>query len=675
MAKVSLQKVRITGLRGHYKILMQELHRWGLLEIIEKKEFIESSNQPGENFFAVFDLARLDFVLKSLAPYESKHDKADSFLSGGKLVMSEEEAKEKLKNFVPKSEDIISECEQIEEDLVRHKNHLHRIQKRKSIIAPYKLFHTPLLETFSTQTSETRIGAIRLLQKESFIETISNESHLVDLDVFGEEDGKFYFRITVSQEVAPRTLEILNSFGFEELDVQNEFSEFLNQKPREIHRSLEKEEKETEEQLQSLQSRREKLAVHLNDLRILYDYNVWRKKKNDLQYKILQTKNIFAFEAWMPERDYGKLEKWINDIFVGEVIMEQVDSEEGEVAPVYIQNKTGFASYEIVTEMFGTPGTRDIDPTSYLAPFFFVFFGLCLSDVGYGLILTFVSLFFLLFGTFSKSAKDGILLLLFCGIGATLGGIFVGGYFGMTAEQAPTFLLNSSYLAGVEGSLPFKGQFLDPMTGSGPITFLIFAIGLGMIQLLTGIFLDFVKRMKNKEYLDAFCDPLAWFFFLVVLCGFSVADIVGLPKELFKNLSLLGAGILVITQGRSQKNWFLKPISGVLGLYNITGYVSDLLSYSRIMALGLSTGVIGFAMNLTAGILGGMMPHPIVGFLVAVVFLLFGHGLNFALSVLGAFVHSGRLQFIEFFGKFFEGDGRKFKPFAREKKYLFFRNP
>jgi V/A-type H+-transporting ATPase subunit I len=485
----------------------------------------------------------------------------------------------------------------------------------------------------------------------------------------------FYFRMTVAREIAPQMLEILGKYNFEALDISGEFDEFINQKPREIYRGLEREELHLQKTQENLQTKSVDLSVHLIDLRILYDYHSWGKKKNDLQHKILQTKNIFAFEAWMPERDFDHLGKWIADIFVGEVAFEKASLEEGEEAPVFIQNKTGLASYEPITEMFGTPGNKDIDPTSYLAPFFFVFFGLCLSDVGYGGILTLVAAFFLLFGTFSHAAKDGIRLLLFCGIGAFLGGIFVGGYFGMTPEQAPNFLLSADYVAGIEGALPFKGQFLDPMKGQGPINFLILAMALGVIQLLTGVFLDFVRKLKNKEYIAAFCDPLAWFYFLIALIGFAIADKVGFSKELFKNLAISGAVILILTQGRDQKNWFLKPISGVLGLYNVTGYVSDLLSYSRIMALGMATGVIGFAMNLTAGILGEMMPHPILGFIVAVAFLLFGHSLNFALSLLGAFVHSGRLQFIEFFGKFFEGGGRKFKPFAREKKYLFFRTP
>lgn len=674
MAKIPLQKIRITGMRGHYKILMQELHRWGILEIIQTPEFIERSKEQAEEYFGVFDLARINFTLRFLAPYETAKAKMDSLLSGGKLIISEEDAKLRLKNFSPKSEDVLSECEQIEEETVRDKNQLEKIRHKKALLAPFRLFHTPLQKAFHTPKTQTWLGSVRASKKEVFVEAVATESNLVDLEILNEDEGKIYIRLTAAEEIAPRTAELLQSYGFDELDITNEFLEFYDQKPREILRSLEREEAEIQAKLEKTEKRKYELAAYLDDLRILADYNTWRKKKNDLQYKILKTKNIFAFEAWMPLRDSDRLEKWIRDIFVGEVALEKIESEENEEPPVLVENKKGADSYQPITEMFGTPGNKDIDPTPYLMPFFFIFFGLCLSDVGYGLILSLIAAFFLFFGQFTPSAKVGLKLLLFCGIGAFLGGIIVGGYFGMTPEQAPSFLLSADYKSGIEEAMPFKGQLLDPMKGSGPILFLIVAMSLGVIQLLTGVLLDFVRRLKIGDYVGAFCDPLAWFFFLLMLVGFALADQVGLPKETFKNLSIAGAIVLVMTQGRHQKNWFLKPISGVLGLYNITGYVSDILSYSRIMALGLATGVIGFAMNLTAGILGGMMPHPILGFIVAVAFLLFGHSLNFALSLLGAFVHSGRLQFIEFFGKFFEGGGRKFRPFVREKKYLFFRN-
>ncbi len=674
MAKVVLQKVLVTGFRTHYKILMQELHRSGLLEIVDTSDFNDGEVETEEHF-GVYDLARIDGVIKFLKPYESTKTQADSMLSGGKLVMSEEEAKARVKSFGAQSDDILQEAEEAEENLVRYENEILKIQKKREELEPFRLFRMSIEENYDTQTTKSWVGSVAKAQQKNLIQELLGESNLVDVDIFAEGVGKIYFRVTADRSMIAIVGKKLEHLRFEEVDFSLEFSNSYGRKPREVLYALEKEEKDFIEKRIVLESHVKELAHSLDDLRILCDYNTWGKTKNDIQHKMLKTKNLFAFEGWMPKKSFDSFSVWLQNAFAGEVSIEKIEAREKEVEPVLVKNKRGFASFEPITEMFALPAKHDIDPTAYLAPFFFVFFGLCLSDVGYGLILTIVSVWFVLFGKFSRSAKDGLMLLVFCGIGATIGGVVLGGYFGITPEQAPSFLLNPDFVAGMEGVMPFRGQLLDPMVGQGPILFLGLSMGLGMIQLMTGVFLDFYRQLKNGDRMDAFCDPFAWFLLLLSIVLWLIAKTTGLLSEsIFQTVMFITAGILVITQGRKQKIWILKPLTGVLGLYNITSYVSDLLSYSRVMALGLATGVIGFAMNLTAGILSSMMPHPALGFVVATIVIVCGHGLNFALSLLGAFVHSGRLQFIEFFGKFYEGGGRKFKPFEREKKYLFFQN-
>ena len=674
MAKVALQKVLVTGFRTHYKILMQELHRSGLLEIVDTSDFNDGEVETEEHFGA-YNLARIDGAIAFLKPYETVKTQADSMLSGGKLVMSEAEAKARVKSFGAKSADILQEAEEAKESLVRYENEVIKIQKKRAELEPFRLFKMSIEKDYATETTKSWVGAVSKAQQKNLMQELLGESNLVDVDIFAEGEGGICFRVTADRSIVPTVGKKLENLRFEEYDFSMEFSDCYGKKPREVLYAFEKEEAELLEKRAKLEARVKELVVHLDDLRILCDYNAWGKTKNDIQHKMLKTKNLFAFEAWMPKKSFDSFSVWLQNAFVGEVSIEEIQPRENEEEPVLVKNRRGIASFEPITELFALPGAKDIDPTAYLAPFFFVFFGLCLSDVGYGLVLTLVSAYFLLLGQFSRTAKDGLFLLFLCGIGATFGGIFLGGYFGMTAAQAPSFLLNPDFVAGIEGVNPFRGQVIDPMVGQGPILFLGLAMGLGMLQLLSGVFLDFYRQMKNGDYMDAICDPLSWFFLLLMIVFYGASGFVGfLDQEVCKMLTLIAAGILVMTQGRKQKIWLLKPLSGLLGLYNITGYVSDLLSYSRIMALGLATGVIGFAMNLTAGILSSMMPHPAIGVVVAIIVIVFGHSLNFALSLLGAFVHSGRLQFIEFFGKFYEGGGRKFKPFEREKKYLFFQN-
>ncbi len=671
MAKVLLQKIRLTGLRKHYKLLMQELHRKGVMEIVETPELIEHSLQRHEDHFGVFDLARIDFAIRLLSPYALPGKKLESLLSGGKLVCEESEAKNRLKEFSPRAEALLDSCEKSEEILVKTENEQQKIERRRALLVPYKSLLVGWGSALETDQTITWIGSLAGSNVGECIEKLALISHLVDIKILSQASDRMFVRVTALKSLEEEISRLFSEYSFSEVEWSCEESDEEGRSVSALLKDLNQQEMACKKRHEEASVQLRGMASEVENFKILYDYNSWRKRKNDLQYKIFQSEYLFAFEAWMPEKAVSSLVEWTENIFVGEVVLDRIEAKEGEEAPTLLQNGAFSKPFEMITEMYGIPGAKDIDPTPALSPFFFIFFGLCLSDVGYGGLLTLIMGIALIFGKFPSNLRNSFRAMLYCGIATIIGGVLLGGYFGMEASKAPGFMTTVTETAGVSTVL-FKGQVLNPMEGDGPMTFLALALGLGMIQLLFGVFLEIVRLWKNGQKLDALCDPGAWLFFLIALVGFALAAPLGLSAALMGKLAIAGAVILVLTQGRSQKNWFLKPVMGVLGLYNITAYLSDILSYSRIMALGLATGVIGMAMNLTASVLGGLMPHPVLGFIVAVLILLFGHSLNFFLSLLGAFVHSGRLQFIEFFGKFYEGSGKKFSPFMRAKKYLFF---
>ncbi len=265
-----------------------------------------------------------------------------------------------------------------------------------------------------------------------------------------------------------------------------------------------------------------------------------------------------------------------------------------------------------------------------------------------------------------------LLMGLLCGLSAVLGGVLLGGHFGMTPAEAPAFLTTPN----IAGELVFRGQILDPLSGNGTMTFLVFTFIVGYIQILVGLIMRMKKGIANKDWGLAICDGFGWFYVLVMV-ALWILSLQGIllveQTEILKWMLLGGVGFLVLTLGREKKNPILKLLFGILGLYGAMDFVSNILSYSRLMALGLATGIIGSAMNMTAQVLNDMLPS-VLGIAVMVIFILFGHALNFGLSGLGAYVHSLRLQFIEFFGIFYAGGGRLFRPFARAKKYLLFRS-
>ena len=242
-------------------------------------------------------------------------------------------------------------------------------------------------------------------------------------------------------------------------------------------------------------------------------------------------------------------------------------------------------------------------------------------------------------------------------------GYFFGGYFGLTVEQAPGFMIENG---------AFKGQILNPAAGSGPLIFLVLALVLGIVQVLIGKAIDGWWKIKQKQYLDAVLDSFLWIYFLVAIMSYGLAASGALiPIEyagILKWCVLIGVAAMILTQGRKQKGIAGKVGIGVLSLYGLVGYLGDILSYSRIMALGLGTGIIAFAMNIIAALAYDLIPY--VGIVVAILVLIVGHTMNLVLSALGAFIHSARLQFVEFFSKFMEGGGVGFKPFKRTCKYI-----
>jgi len=262
-----------------------------------------------------------------------------------------------------------------------------------------------------------------------------------------------------------------------------------------------------------------------------------------------------------------------------------------------------------------------------------------------------------------KESTGLIKLLMWGGLLTIISGYFFGGYFGLTIDQAPSFMVENG---------AFKGQIINATAGNGPLTFLILAFVLGIIQVLFGKLIDGIWKIKQKQYIDALLDSFLWIYFLLAIIAFGLASTGILISDdyasLTKWLVLGGVAAMILTQGRKYKGIAGKLGIGILSLYGLVGYLGDILSYSRIMALGLSTGIIAFAMNTIAGLAYELIPY--VGFIFAIIVLILGHTMNLVLSALGAFIHSARLQFVEFFSKFMEGGGKDFKPFTRQCKYI-----
>jgi V/A-type H+-transporting ATPase subunit I len=290
-----------------------------------------------------------------------------------------------------------------------------------------------------------------------------------------------------------------------------------------------------------------------------------------------------------------------------------------------------------------------------LAGFFFLFFGLSLTDVGYGLFLMVVALVVLFYFKVPPIIKLFGKLLFLMGLSSALVGLLFGGYLGIEASKLPAWLQAI--------------QVFDPIGNPLPVFYL--ALALGVVQVMFGMVLKIYSDARNKMLMTGILDQGPWLllFTSLIFYGASVLGYVNfVTSDDVLILVYLALVTVVVSSGRTGKTVLGKIQMSLLSLYNSIGYFSDILSYSRLLALGLATSALAFAVNLIAEIVSEMIPY--VGFILAIIILIVGHLFTLVVNTLGAFIHSARLQFVEFFGKFITGTGQNFKPLTRKETYI-----
>lgn len=385
----------------------------------------------------------------------------------------------------------------------------------------------------------------------------------------------------------------------------------------------------------NLEEEVKKIADRKDELHLYYDQLIAKQERMALSG--VETQKTFFLQGWVRADRTEAVTKAVADV-TSAYDLNFVEPEEGEIPPSVMENGRFSRPYEFVTELYSRPKVGSLDPDFMMAPFHFIFFGMMLSDAGYGLVLTVLLYAVLRLFKPRDSAGKLVTVIFFGGISTVLWGILFGGWFGL--EWHPLLFV------------PMKE----------PLKMLALCFGLGALHLVTGMCMKMYLLVKRGQIWAAIFDEASW---LVLFAGLFLMAL--LPGEIGKDMAILGAGIIIVTGGRKKKNMFAKLFGGLLSLYNISGYVSDLLSYSRLFALGLATGVIAMVINTIAKML---WEAGTVGIVIAVFVLVGGHFFNILINVLGSFVHTSRLQYIEFFSKFYEAGGKAFVPLAIRTKYV-----
>lgn len=440
--------------------------------------------------------------------------------------------------------------------------------------------------------------------------------------------------------------------------------------PAEQQRMLEGELLEAEKAIENARNEIISYAGQRSALRFIVDYFTLRGEKYRMLERLVQSRHTFVLSGYVPVTAEQLLRERLEQKY--DAALEFYKPAEEEDVPVLLKNNGFSAPVEGVIESYSMPAKGEIDPTSIMAVFYYFLFGLMLSDAGYGLLLVLGCGFALRrYKNMEEGTKRSLKMFFFGGISTVIWGVLFSSYFGDVIN-----VVSKTFFGSEVGIPPL---WFNPT--QEPMRMLLFAFAVGIVHLFTGLGIKLYMLLKAKQFKDALYDVVFWYMLVgglivLALSTQQFADIMSIPfvlPSMAGTICAVIAGIgavgIILTGGRESRNWFKRILKGLYSLYNVSGYLSDILSYSRLLALGLATGVIASVVNQ----MGSMGGNSVFGVILFVLVFLAGQAINFGIEVLGAYVHTNRLQYVEFFGKFYEGGRRKFEPFTVHTKYFKFK--
>lgn len=652
MAKVNMKKFELIALIPDSKKITERLQRRGVVEFCDiRDERIVNLNTASS--VAVFEknLASVRTAGELLARYVPEKKKLLSMLNGRTELDKHEFGKraEKTDEYIGVCYDIISYDKKIQSN----KAAAAKLTAKIDSMSQWKTLDVNA-DFSGTENTACFIGTIQYNgNMNEFADSVFDFDY--SISVISEERDKHNIAVICHRRDAEKAEEILKANGF--LPPYEVFHKTFSEKITEYENKI----KELKEQITEYTKKIEAYHSFAQSIEFTEDYLIMRVDK----YKSLGSagfsEKAFIINGYIPEKYAYKIQNEFEKKYTCAVNITEPD--EDEDIPVLLENNAFNSPVEGITEMYALPGKKDIDPSSVMAFFYYLFFGMMLSDAGYGLLMFLATAIILRKTTVEGNLRRSLRMFRNCGISTLFWGILFGSWFG----DAPQVIAREFFGKEI-GSLAL---WFEPI--ADPIKLLLFSFLLGILHLFLGLATNFVVLWKQGRKKDAVLDVIPVYLTVGGIAPAAAGILTDIPAAAAKvgmYFALAGAVLLVLTSGRSSKNIFMKFFNGLYGVYNIaTGYLSDILSYSRLLALGLATGSIASVINLICSMID-FIPVKIVLFLT--VFPL-GHIANFAINLLGAYVHTARLQFVELFSKFYEGGGRPFEPLSVKTKHIKFK--
>lgn len=568
---------------------------------------------------------------------------------------------------------IIQHLTHVKERIKSIQIELDRLHNTKNNLIPWKELRLPLRDITATKYVELILGIINKRQLITLEGDLKKNKLNLYFEPIDQKDNRVYLLIIYLKKEAPAVYSVLKKYNFNHVILPKKEAS-----PQEIILEIEGNISKLNNEKQELLKEASSLLPQKIKLMALADRLNNESIIKSTAVKIFQTNYVALISGWIKEKDLARLKNALAQLPDLEMMLR--DPSPNEDVPVDLENKRLIQPFEFITKIYGMPKYNEVDPTPFLAPFFFLYVGFCISDVGYGFILALVCWFVLKKFKMGPQGLRLFRLFFFCGISTIIIGALTGSWFGnlfdLLAQSNKIFLP----LKRFKDSL----IILDPL--KEPTKLLGIALMFGIIQVWFGNIVAGIGNIKNNRYLDVVLDQIPMLTLLFGLTGLGLIFLKLLDKvhiTLFQNSTLIGAIALILTQGRAEKTIGSKLFYGIYNLYSaLSGYLSDVLSYSRLWALGLVTGVMATTINLISLQFSQILPQAVpfinkinfikvvISSLVLIIIFILGHAVSFLMNLLGAFVHPLRLQFVEFFSKFFKSSGSSFKPFKIETKYI-----
>lgn len=664
MAVLQMQRICICGLKGQRKAILEQIQKAGIVEIINWAEdgFTKMNTQVARSSFER-NAALAENALEILNLYVPKKKEIFESLKGRRRIPFNQfrDVEKHREEIITNSQKVIK----IKKEVDRIQAEINKLEGQMEAVVPWLEMDVSGNTTGTVRTSYMYGSVSGSITQEELYQRMEESGSFPkasDVRIFYSDKNQTCVAAFCMKQEQAKFEEALRRIDFS----RNQL--FIQKLPKEEY-------KEWQTKLQEYKAQKEKSENQIADMEKfrkeienVADYFRSRAEKYDVLGKINQTKHTFFVTGYIPQKLSENFIKDLEKQFEVYVVTEDIQG--GEEAPILLENN-GFAGpVEGVVESFGLPKKGEIDPSAIMAIFYYILFGMMLSDAAYGILIVVVCFIAIRkFPHMEKAMNKSLHMFLYCGISTTIWGILFGGYFGdVITVVASTFF---------HKDIEVKPLWFAPL--DDPMKLLLYSMAIGIVHMFLGLGIKAYQLIKRGEIRDAVWDVGLWFLLLTGLIMMLIpTDIfasiaqaqITFPRWLnflSKAFAFGGTiGILFMAGRRKKSKWLLRVALGAYDIYGITSWLSDILSYSRLLALGLATGVIASVVNL----MGTMLGDGFLGIILFTVVFLVGHTLNIGINLLGAYVHTSRLQYVEFFGKFYEGGGKAFKPFQLKTNHV-----